>query len=119
MADQQTDTLTQDALDAADDLQDLLQEDELPADPSVAPEYELRLTPDKVTVVLDCPDPLSDLQGWVNRIMADFAKLEIPVHPDPEQMTTILNNICRPGCHLRQTPIMMGQKSVPSRNGKL
>jgi uncharacterized protein (DUF342 family) len=119
MADQQTDTLSPDAETAADEIQDLLAEDLEASSEAEAPEYELRVTADKVTVVLDCPDPLSDLENWVARIIADFGKLEIPVHPDPEQMTSILRNICRPGRHLREVPIMMGQKAVPSRDGKL
>lgn len=119
MADQTTDTMTRDALSAADEVESLVGPDTGCAIPCGVPEYELRITPDKVTVVLDCPDPLADLATWVARIMADFDKLEIPVRPDAEQMTAILQNIARPGQHLRDTPIMMGQKAEPSRDGKL
>nr|MEE4268589.1 FapA family protein [Candidatus Krumholzibacteria bacterium] len=83
------------------------------------PEYQLRVSSDKVRVVLDCPDPLADLTGNVNRIMADFGRLEIPVHPDPEQMAEILQKISTPGQHLVEKTIMMGQKSVPSQDGRL
>lgn len=119
MADPTTDTLTQDASSAVDEIEGLLGADGGSVVPEGPPEYELRITPDKVTVVLDCPDPLADLSGCVARIMADFDKLEIPVHPDAEQMTAILQNIARPGRHLWDTPIMMGQKAEPSRDGQL
>jgi uncharacterized protein (DUF342 family) len=119
MTDQKTENLTQDALAAVDEVQGLLDENQESSAPAEAPEYDLRISPDKVTVVLDCPDPLSSLDLLVPRILADFARLEIPVFPDADQLKSILQHVATPGCHLRETPIIMGQKVAPSQDGRL
>lgn len=83
------------------------------------PEYQLRVSSDKVCVVLDCPDPLANLTTNLTRIMADFGRLEIPVFPKSEQLAEILQRISTPGKHLIDVPIIMGQKAVPTKDGRL
>ena len=116
MAEQNTDTLARDAETSSEEIQDL-PEESIVSTPT--PEYDLRISSDKVSVILDCPDPLADVDSLVTRILADFAKLEIPIFPDEDQLRDILGNIAEPGRHLLDAPIIMGQKVTPSRDGKL
>ena len=83
------------------------------------PEYELRVSSDRVCVELDCPDPHSDLDNLIARIITDFKLLEIPEYPDAEILKNILSKACRPGEHLRDHVIMMGQKAIPHIDGRL
>lgn len=119
MADSKPDTLTADALSAVGEVDELLEDFQDCSGTEEPPEYNLRISSDRVTVVLDCPDPLASLNVNVQQILADFANLEIPVYPDAEQLTRILQNIAAPGCHLREAPIIMGQKVIPSQDGRL
>ena len=63
-------------------------DDEAP--PTGPPEYDLRISRDKITVRLDCPDVHGQLSTHVARILADFEELEIPESPDNGQLTSIL-----------------------------
>jgi uncharacterized protein len=81
--------------------------------------YELRVSRDKITVRLDCPDPHSQLAATVLQIMADFQKLEIPEFPDQETMTEILKDSCSPGEDLDDYAIIMGIEPVPTVDGSL
>jgi len=119
MSDQSSDTMTPDALAAIDDVDDLLADCTSGAAGQDPPEFRLHISQDKVSVLLDCADPLAKLSENVLQILADFEKLEIPVFPNAEQLTVILQNICTPGLHLVETPLIMGQKAVPSQSGKL
>ncbi len=83
------------------------------------PEYRLQVSRDRVRVLLDCPDPHSELESWAERIAADFQGLEIPEYPDREQIIRILAASCSPGQHLHQQPIMMGAAPIPTRHGRL
>lgn len=83
------------------------------------PEYLLHISADRVCVLLDCPDPASSGSELVDRILSDFQLLEIPEFPDAEIMKSILDSVAKPGVHLRNQVIMMGEKQVPSVNGSL
>lgn len=71
-------------------------------------QYELRVSKDKLTVLLDCPAPQKDLSGFVFKIMQDFEKLEIPEHPDEEQVTALINSVSPDGEDIRNQPVIMG-----------
>ncbi len=86
-------------------------------DPDEAPEYNLRVSRDKVSVRLDCPDPHRNLAANVVQIMSDFTVLEIPLFPDTEILTNILEEACQPGEHLWDCPIIMGQPPADSVDG--
>jgi uncharacterized protein (DUF342 family) len=103
---------------AGNGVQDLLEESHQ-ANAAKPPVLGLRVTPDKVTVLLDCPDPLANLSNNVLAILKEFERLEIPVYPDAEQLTVILQNISTPGRHLEDQPLVMGQSAVPSQDGRL
>lgn len=107
-----------DDLDVLDVLDDLDGPDG-PIPPDGDPEYDLRISRDKITVLLDCPDPHSELSTHVTRIVADFQDLEIPEYPDTDQMTSILTDSCSPGENLWNHVIIMGVKPVPSIDARL
>ncbi len=83
------------------------------------PDYQLRVSQDRVCVELDCPDPHSDVETLISRILADFKLLEIPEYPDAEILENILATSCKPGEFLRDHVIIMGQKSIPQVDGRL
>jgi len=85
----------------------------------IPPAFNLRVSADKVSVLLDCPDPHRDLGSVVSQVMAGFRELELPEYPDPEFLTTILTNACAPGEHLVDTPLIMGEHPVEPRHGRL
>ena len=98
---------------------DQLLEESNQANATEPPELALRVSSDKVSVLLDCPDPLANLSRNVLAILKEFDRLEIPVYPDADQLSVILQNVAKPGRHLEDQPIVMGQKSVPSQDGRL
>jgi len=83
------------------------------------PEYRLHISKDRVSVLLDCPDPHHETNDLIYRILSDFKKLEIPEYPDSEILETILKASCQPGQSLFEHAIMMGQAVCPTINGKL
>ncbi len=83
------------------------------------PAFNLRVSADKVCVLLDCPDPHRDLGSVVSQVMAGFRELEIPEYPDPEFLTEILTNACAEGEHLVDTPLIMGAHPVQPQHGRL
>ncbi len=87
--------------------------------PPPAPEFQVRTTSDKVQVLLDCPDPHRDLASTVQRIIAEFKKLELPQYPDETFLNSVLQNICQPGEHITDAVLIMGQPPVPPRHGRL
>ncbi len=90
-----------------------------PGGDSSAPQFSLRVSDDKVSVLLDCPDPLRDLTATAQRIVAEFRSLELPEYPDEEFTAKVLSNICQPGCHLIDTILIMGQAVVEPQDGRL
>lgn len=93
--------------------------------PSVAsfsdapPEYRLHISKDRVSILLDTPDPHLETNELIHRIITDFKTLEIPEYPDSEILNSILTTSCKPGGHLFEHTILMGQVVTPSINGYL
>lgn len=83
------------------------------------PEFNLRISDDKVKVLLDCPDPHRDLVSTVGRIVGDLKALELPQYPDEEFLTQVLHNICEPGHHVVAAILMMGEETVQPQDGRL
>jgi len=79
----------------------------------------LRLSDDKVQVLLDCPDPHRNLSDTVTAILAAFESLELPEYPDAEFLTHTLQNICPAGEDIVDAVLMMGQAPIPPQDGRL
>ncbi len=84
-----------------------------------APEFRVRISSDQVQVVLDCPDPLADLERTLDRVMAAFKELHLPEFPDREMLQEFITSSAQPGEHFVRHPLIMGLAPVPSRNGEL
>ena len=82
-------------------------------------EYHLRPSPDKMAILLDCPDPLAALDKWTERIHTDLTGLELPDFPDLANIKTLLNQSCQPGHDLTDHTLIMGQTPVPSVDARL
>lgn len=81
--------------------------------------FDLRLSDDKVQVLLDCPDPHRDLADTVATIIAACQQLELPEYPTAEILTDMLQQACPPGEDLTDKVLMMGQAAVPPQDGRL
>lgn len=86
---------------------------------SVVKPYGLRVSDDGISMLLDCPDPLAELEATVARMENDFKEMELPEFPDPEVLKKILENSCQPGESLVDFPIMKGWGPTASENGRL
>jgi uncharacterized protein len=81
--------------------------------------YGLRVSADGISLLLDCPDPLGDLEATVQRIQNDFREMELPEFPDSEILSEILKKSCEPGEFLVSFTIMKGWGPTSSQNGRL
>lgn len=100
-------------------MEDLLEDESTPE--TCLPErmFNLRLTPDRLAVLIDCPDPLATLGKWSQRIHADLIKLEIPDVPDPHIIADLLRDRARPGKNLASTALLTGKPPMPSVDTRL
>jgi hypothetical protein len=83
------------------------------------PLFSLRVSEDKMQVLLDCPDPLADPTATATRIIEECVALGLPEYPDQEFLQQVLPNICTLGEHLVDTVLIMGEEPVPPRHGRL
>ncbi len=81
--------------------------------------FAVRITDDKVTVVLDCPDPLADVGRTADRIIEEFRALSLPVYPDRDFLIPMLQQACTPGGDVRGLPLIMGEAPMPPLDGAL
>lgn len=79
----------------------------------------VRVTDDKLSVLLDCPDPRRDLAGVVQHVLAAFARLKLPETPDADELAEILAACGEPGQPLRAQPVILGYAPVPPVDGRL
>lgn len=86
---------------------------------AAAPAFSLRISRDRTAVLLDCPDPLQDLEGTVRRIREGCQDLKLSAVPDQERLAAMLASACAPGDHLREFPLIRSQAPVPPQDGRL
>ncbi len=86
---------------------------------SSEPDFNLQISPDGISLLLDSPDPHQDLEGTVVQIEKSFREMQLPEFPASEILLKILENSCRPGESLISFPIMKGWGPTPSRDGRL
>lgn len=79
----------------------------------------VHVSDDKLSVLLDCPDPLPCLDETVAAVMDAFRKLKIPEYPDAELLREMLAAVARPGQPLKAQPLIQGYDAEPSRDGRL
>lgn len=84
-----------------------------------APAFAVYVSRDKLSVLVDCPDPLADLADTVGRIGEAFRKLKLPEYPDDAMLERMLKACARPGEPLAGQPLIMGYAPEPPRDGCL
>jgi uncharacterized protein (DUF342 family) len=112
-------TATTESPDLDLDLQEVVEDALNDAASTVENAYELKVSADGISLLLDCPDPHADLAATLARIEEDFIKLNLPEYPDAEVLANILENACKPGESLDSFPIVKGWGATPSVNGRL
>ena len=84
-----------------------------------AGDVSVYVSDDKLSVLLDCPDPLPVLDETVATVMEAFRKLKIPEYPDAELLTQMLAACAHDGQALVAQPLIQGYDAEPSRDGRL
>jgi uncharacterized protein len=77
------------------------------------------VTDDKLSVLLDCPDPRRDLPGVVKHVLAAFARLKLPETPTADELAAFLTSCGEPGHPLQAQPVIMGYAATPPVDGRL
>lgn len=84
-----------------------------------AGDIRVHLSPDKLSVLLDCPDPLRDLDRTVATVMDAFRQLRIPEYPDADLLREMLAAVARPGQALVSQLLIQGYDAEPAQDGRL
>jgi uncharacterized protein len=87
--------------------------------PATAPAHDVRLSDDRMALLVTAPDPHADLAGTATRIARDLATLELAVTVDAERLCELLRAACQPGEHLVHHPLLTGEPPVPPRHGEI
>lgn len=101
--------------DAGDLLDDLMEQE---PDLGTLP-FQLRARSDSLAVLVDCPDPLSAIGKWTERIHAELEKLEISETPSLEIIKSLLVKSCEPGQDLMDHILIQGQPATLSQSSKV
>lgn len=83
------------------------------------PALEVRLSSDKLRLLVTVADPHGNLSMAANRIAMELPSLELAEPPSIEQILTLLGEACAPGEDLVEFPLLEGQMPVPPRHGEL
>ena len=83
------------------------------------PAFDVRISRDQVTVLLDCPDPLADPAATAALIVGKFEELKLPEYPDQAMVQEMLQAMAVPGAHLRDQPLIMGEHPAAPQDGRL
>lgn len=79
----------------------------------------VHVSDDSLSVLLDCADPLKDLDATVAAILAAFERLKIPEHPDAAMLADMLRADAAAGGPLVNQPLIEGYAAEPSQDGRL
>ncbi len=83
------------------------------------PNFDVRLSSDRLLLHVTAPDPHADLAGTAARIARDLGPLELAVEVPTEIIQELLAEACQPGQHLIDHPLLTGDPPVPPRNGEV
>ncbi|MBD3222113.1 DUF342 domain-containing protein [bacterium] len=80
---------------------------------------EVRLSSDKLRLLVSVPDPHGNLNLAASRVAMELPPLELADPPDTEAIAALLGEACAPGENLVEYPLVEGQAPVPPRDGEL
>lgn len=83
------------------------------------PSLEVRLSSDKLRVLVTAADPHGNLAMTASRIHMELPPLELADPPDHAAIVALLQEACAPGENLDEYPLITGQEPVPSRDGEV
>ncbi len=83
------------------------------------PPVRVRVSPDKLAVLVSLPDPHEDLEGAASRVIAAMMSDDIPGATDTATMAALIGEACAPGEHLVDHPLISGTAPVQPRHGSL
>jgi uncharacterized protein (DUF342 family) len=83
------------------------------------PSYEVRLSSDRLAMLVSAPDPHADLAGLAARITHELPQFELAVEIGIEVIHDLLKQSCAPGEHLVEFPLLTGQPPEPPRDGEV
>jgi uncharacterized protein (DUF342 family) len=83
------------------------------------PSFETRLSSDHLTLYVTAPDPSVDFPGTAARIAAELPKYELAVEIGADVLEDLLREVCTPGEHFIEYPLLTGDIPEPCRDGEI
>jgi hypothetical protein len=83
------------------------------------PGYEVRLSSDRLAVLVSAPDPHANLPALAARIARELPPFELAVDVGEDVLRELLGQACAPGEHLVEFPLLTGQPPQPPRDGEI
>jgi uncharacterized protein (DUF342 family) len=83
------------------------------------PEFQVRLSGDKLTMLVTMPDPHRSLEGAAARLALELPPLELAVDVGEDILRDLIAAACAPGEHLVDHPLLTGDPPVPPRDGEI
>ncbi len=83
------------------------------------PKFEVRLSGDKLSLLVTVPDPHKSLPGSAARLALDLPPLELAEEIGEDILAELLAQACEPGQHLLDFPLLTGQMPKPPRDGEI
>lgn len=88
-------------------------------DAPAPPTCEVRLSNDKLALLVSMPDPHADLDAAATRVSMELSPLEMAEPPDLETLVRLLGEACEPGEHLADHVLIEGREPVPPRDATI
>jgi len=83
------------------------------------PSFEVRLSSDRLALLVSAPDPHADLPALAARIARELPQFELAVDVEVDVLLELLEQACAPGEHLVEFPLLTGQPPEPPRDGEV
>ncbi len=83
------------------------------------PELRVWISPDRVKVLLDCPDPHAALDSVVERVETELCDLDLPAYPQNSELEQLIKESCVPGEHCCEVPLVRGTPPVAPVDGRV
>jgi uncharacterized protein len=81
------------------------------------PEFQVRLSGDRLRLYVSAPYPRADLAGTAARLARELPALELAVEVGADVLAELLSRACAPGEHLLDFPLLTGDPPAPPRDG--
>lgn len=96
-----------------------MSEDQVTVTTEAPPEFELRFSGDKLSLLVTMADPHQDLAASAARIAEELPSLELAAEVDADTIAELLAQACEPGQRLDNHPLLTGQMPEAPRDGEI